>query len=684
MKESAEHTVVSSYRTGEFDDVTFDFSNVAAMPGISLGAEEGMVAFGSAPLPESDPWWQRISPTTFYALLAGFIGVFFVLHELLIAGQLGWPLDQSWVHLVYAKHFFHNISFEFNPGERTTGPAGPLWTVVLAFGLNLFQDPFLTGKLLGAIFLFLTGYYAFRLLRTLEFDYGSSLIGGALVATVPRLCWAELSGIESTLACSLVVAGLWAYCSHAAGIKKYFPGVLFGIALLARPETALLFLILLAHWTVSHFLDRTDSPERQRFWKDIGATILAYLLIVLPLLITNQALAGSLLPPTFASAISLQSLPMLLLHGDVAQLLQHVLTSTIAIPLTIWTFFFRDQPALAIACLWAGILLLQRTRTDRDANEQFFGFGVMVIFFFPYFHTLLLGATDEYGAAAHCVQFLSPVFVLTGISAVRIIAERYVLRGPSSRTILLTASLLSLGAGFLALVSMSSVIELSPLGFPIFTISLASSPLLIALFVCLTLAMAGIAFAYKASQQSGTREYAHNANDLDKLRFIELRYGQTFDEKLPRHTTIILRGMLLLLVAWNAAMLPQAASEFATSVRKANTGEIETAKLIAATAAPGSVIATNRPGAMGWFSSHKIVDTDGLLNSDVARSRLLSTAPVALTNLLRQSHADYLVLFGGASGVSEPMISSGFLQQLPSANTRSAAGVIYKVHPETH
>src|ERR1017187_1421192 len=138
-------------------------TEAVAMP--SLGIGDPLAILGAAPWPDA-PWWRRLAPSTIFVLLSAAIAVFFLLHELVIAGKLGFPTDQSLIEQVYARNFFHHLAFELNSGERTAGPASPFWVVVLSIAVNLFNDPIIAGKLLGTIFLFLTGYYAFRLLRT--------------------------------------------------------------------------------------------------------------------------------------------------------------------------------------------------------------------------------------------------------------------------------------------------------------------------------------------------------------------------------------------------------------------------------------------------------------------------------------------------------------------------------------
>ncbi|HZK76962.1 MAG TPA: hypothetical protein VFD13_08650, partial [Candidatus Kapabacteria bacterium] len=220
-------------------------TEAAAMP--SLGIGNSISVLGSAPWPD-EPWWRRISPSTFFVLLSAAIAVFFLLNELVIAKRLGFPTGESWVRQVYAHNFFRHLQFEYTAGEPGARPTSPFWIVVLSLAVNLFHDPILAAKLLGSIFLFLTGYYAFRLFRTVKLDYAPALLGGVLIVTASALAWSELSGLESTLSTALIVGGLWWHFGRpnkvSRGYQSFVTGAIFALATLTRPEIAIVLFML--------------------------------------------------------------------------------------------------------------------------------------------------------------------------------------------------------------------------------------------------------------------------------------------------------------------------------------------------------------------------------------------------------------------------------------------------------
>src|SRR5436309_10966791 len=162
---------------------------------------------------------------------AGVVGLF-VATELRIAGALGLPLVDSWIHLRFAQNLAAGRGFGINPGEPVAGSTAPLWTALLAGVLALGIPGLLAAKALG-----LAGYGAAALVtRRLALALGGSralaLAAGLAMVGLGRLTWGALSGMEVPLATLLVAA---ASLLAVRGRPLAAAGV-FGLAALARPE----------------------------------------------------------------------------------------------------------------------------------------------------------------------------------------------------------------------------------------------------------------------------------------------------------------------------------------------------------------------------------------------------------------------------------------------------------------
>jgi len=159
----------------------------------------------------------------------------FVAAELRIAGEVGLPLDDSWIHLRFAQSLAAGRGFGVNPGEPVAGSTAPLWTLLLAGVMALGVPGLAATKTLGVLAYALTGLLARRLALALGLGPGPALAAGVAVVGLGRLAWGALSGMEVPLAAALVAGAALLVvraCPHAAA-------ACLGLATLARPEAAL-------------------------------------------------------------------------------------------------------------------------------------------------------------------------------------------------------------------------------------------------------------------------------------------------------------------------------------------------------------------------------------------------------------------------------------------------------------
>ncbi len=146
-----------------------------------------------------------------------------------IAGAVGFPLDDSWIHLHFARNLAEGAGFAYNPGVPVAGSTAPgnvgSFLFVDSRGLTLREVALLT--------------------RAAVLGWGAAPQAGtsatlALLAVGP-IVWAALSGMEVPLA-AMLVAGALAADSRG---REVLAAALAALAPLARPE-AIVFSALLA------------------------------------------------------------------------------------------------------------------------------------------------------------------------------------------------------------------------------------------------------------------------------------------------------------------------------------------------------------------------------------------------------------------------------------------------------
>ena len=224
--------------------------------------------------------------------LCGFvlaIGVFAVSSPYI---RTGFPIDDSWIHQVYARSLAAGHGFAYNEGTQEAGFTSPLWVVVTApahWLLPLGGTPLVVfgvkgiGVLLGGLSVFL----CFLIARPL---IGSPLLAGIaalLFAVEPRLIFAALSGMEPVL-----VVALWMAVTWAALTRRYFLSVVcLGLMPVARPESAVILPLVLAGIAAAG--GRCDGVwRRPATWLCLGLPSVAWAVFC-------WTVNGRLLPTTF-------------------------------------------------------------------------------------------------------------------------------------------------------------------------------------------------------------------------------------------------------------------------------------------------------------------------------------------------------------------------------------------------
>lgn len=526
-------------------------TEAAAMPSLSMG--NSISILGSAPWPDA-PWWRRISPSTLFVLLSVAIAVFFLLHELVIAKALGFPTGESWVRQIYAHNFFHHLEFEYTAGEPGARPTSPFWIVVLSLAVNLFHDPILAGKLLGSIFLFLTGYYSFRLLRTVRLDYLSALLSGVLVITAAALAWSELSGLESTLSTALVVGGLWWHFGRpnnvSWGFQSFVTGAIFALATLTRPEITIILLMIVIWEGTSH----EEKPVAKALLMLIGFAV-----VLAPVAITNIAVGGSLVPMTFRGALGQDSIIRLAWHGNIAGILSRLLFSFSGILTMTRDVYLAENPLWIFTIIFALWSRRRNPLIERDSADGLFTISLIILIVFPYLRALALGSNVTFGEYSRLAHFLLPIYALAGILSLRILARAELFRrfSPKQMILGLASALVVFGIAYLLLFEPNSTSAISP----------AINCALLIFFTCLLL-FAGLRHADIPFRKRETSNFV-TEEERNKMK-LTLHEGDEEDSRLSAPAIAVLNALLLISLSWNLATLPRAANDFGAEVRAIN------------------------------------------------------------------------------------------------------------------
>ena len=232
----------------------------------------------------------RVDPRLVIAIVA-LIAVGFYLFVSASIFRIGFPLDDSWIHLTYARNLAEHGEWAFRLGERSAGSTAPLWTVLLSIGFLFGLAPYIWTYFLGWIVLTLLGILAENIARKLIESYKPHIPWvGLFFVLAWHLTWSAVSGMETLLHGLIALAVLGALMD---GSRRYLTlGLLAGLSVWVRPDG----LTLLGPILFTAILSESSwSARGKAIWKTLigfGSLFFLYLLF-------NLALSGNPMPNTF-------------------------------------------------------------------------------------------------------------------------------------------------------------------------------------------------------------------------------------------------------------------------------------------------------------------------------------------------------------------------------------------------
>lgn len=530
--------------------------------------------------------------------------VYFV-RELVIAGTAGFPLDDSWIHLVFARNIARGDFFAYNAHEPVAGSTSPLWSVVLGLGFALTHSPVIMPKVLGALLNVALGIVVFRFAEFLKMTRASAVITGLLVVCAPRMVWASLSGMDVSLYSVLALASSYYYIRYltATSWRGYLGWIFGGISVMARPELLLTAgFFLLHHIILQH--------QRPPLWQPAGASHeaavdraalpspIALLLRVavfcacsVPFFALNLFLSGSLFPVTFLAKAAPNGAWRLLTQGEYAEVLRRLVVAFWMAPRNAFCWIWaQDNLYLAIvsvfACVFVVILAAKRSITTVPLSALLL--VALQLFFFPFIRSLVAGRLD-FGAWGRYAAQTTPLVVLIGALSVTEWLERWVHSAANPRALIV---------GFV----------------PLATLLLGGYYSLPAVF--------GrghqwpSADWYPAWMHQGSAYYVILFGGVAGIVSI----GGLVLTRRRVSTTAIAGVVLFEIAAFTAVENLQAADEYAWNVRNINDAEVFLGKWIETNVSKNAVYATNDIGAMAYFADGvRQIDLIGVTNPEVAR-----------------------------------------------------------------
>ena len=234
----------------------------------------------------------------------------------LFDGDWQLPLDDSWIHLVFARSLALGQGLAFNPRELVAGMTAPLWTALLGLLALLPGSILLWAKLAGIAAQAGSVLLVYAIARRLDLSPARAGVAAGLVAASDWLVWSALSGMEVNLFVLLMLAGLHRHLLERTASesgREAPPPVaflLFALAALARPEGLLLPLLAAADRFFCPLPRTAEAPTlrlglpTRSTWTAVAAGLLLAVLVLAPVAMAFHQMSGTWLPTTVAAKSS--------------------------------------------------------------------------------------------------------------------------------------------------------------------------------------------------------------------------------------------------------------------------------------------------------------------------------------------------------------------------------------------
>jgi len=179
----------------------------------------------------------------------------------LFLNQWDFYIDDPIITFRYTQNLLAGQGFTFNAGEHVLGTTTPLYALVLAFPTALGLPVWLSSRLLNLLSDLANIVLIYAILWLFSKQPFIPVFGALIFAISPFLNLYAMNGMETPLVIALMLAAFYAGIRQ----KSVLTGILMGLMLFARIDTALFVLLLfLVLWW-----ERKRLPLKEALWAAI-------------------------------------------------------------------------------------------------------------------------------------------------------------------------------------------------------------------------------------------------------------------------------------------------------------------------------------------------------------------------------------------------------------------------------
>ena len=321
------------------------------------------------------------------ALVSTVLSCIHYLATMLSIASPGLTLDDSWIHVQFARTIYEGTPWEYSPGYPSTGSTSPLWSIILSSIFWFTTEP--SGVVWGVylisiVFYVGSTYLAGRIVATYLESVSWGIVTSIAFVFVPRNTWLMLSGMETPLFVFVLLLSIVILDKEDMKYDLAL-GILAGLAFLSRPEGVIIVFCIPLRLLI---LSLKGKVTRIRLGLFLLSGVIA-LAVASPWILHCLSVTGYPLPDTFYAKV----------HAPTA--------SEIEAWDIFWTFFVQELPFLPVAA-FLGIILIPKGRP--------------FAWLLPVSLTVIYRLSTPYAALINNNRYLLPVFDLFLIAAVAAVA----------------------------------------------------------------------------------------------------------------------------------------------------------------------------------------------------------------------------------------------------------------------
>jgi hypothetical protein len=237
--------------------------------------------------------------------MAVLAGLYFLYMAKTQNGFFCFPLDDSWIHLTFARNLVEYGSFSYYKNQlATSGSTSPLYTFILAGFYFFSKNEFIISYIIGIGSFAVAVFFMFKLAK-LHFASAKwlAVLCALLLALQPMMNMIAVSGMETTMFIGLVVISLYNYK------KKNWTalGISLGLLLWCRPDGLVLWVAILADYLIAMMLEnsRKGKKEVRLSARELITPFSIAAAIAVCYFLFNYILSGSLFPNTFRAKLEI-------------------------------------------------------------------------------------------------------------------------------------------------------------------------------------------------------------------------------------------------------------------------------------------------------------------------------------------------------------------------------------------